>query len=304
MNNFLLEINNITKTYESVKALDNVSLNIPENNIFGLLGTNGAGKTTLIRIITNILVQDTGTIKMKHINNNLQRHLKIGYMPEERGLYKKMKVAEQLLYLAQLKNISKNTAKQRINEWLQKLGLSEWGNRNIEDLSKGMQQKVQFIATVLHNPTLIILDEPFSGLDPINSNLIKNEMFALTNQGATILFSTHRMEQVEEICSNIALINKGKLIIDGNTIKLRHQFKQNLFSICYTGEFNPTATHFDGFKVVEEKNGEVILQIEATYTAQQALSTLLNNGLCVTAFNEILPTINDIFIELVGNANN
>ena len=228
----ILELQNLKKYFATQKAVDDISLSVERGQIFGLLGPNGAGKTTLIRMITGIFYPDEGQIifdgkKFDPVNDVEQ----IGYMPEERGLYKKMKIGEQTMYLAQLKGLSRSDAQTRIKQWFVKFEMESWWNKKVEDLSKGMSQKLQFVTTVLHNPKLIILDEPFSGLDPVNSNLIKDEIFNLAKNGATIIFSTHRMEQVEEICDHIALVNKGKKILDGTVKQLKQYFKENLFSI-------------------------------------------------------------------------
>src|SRR6187402_2516408 len=228
----LLEVQNLKKYFATQKAVDDISFSVNKGSIFGLLGPNGAGKTTLIRMITGIFYPDEGQIlfdgrKFDPINDVVH----IGYMPEERGLYKKMKIGEQAVYLAQLKGLKKSEAMAKIKEWFIKFEMETWWNKKVEDLSKGMSQKLQFVTTVLHNPELIILDEPFSGLDPVNANLIKDEIFRLAKQGSTIIFSTHRMEQVEEICDHIILVNKGKKILDGTVYGVKQQFKENKFSV-------------------------------------------------------------------------
>src|SRR3990170_55378 len=232
----ILELNNLKKYYATHKAVDDISFVIPRGSIFGLLGPNGAGKTTLLRMITGIFYPDEGEIifngrKFDPLNDI--RH--IGYMPEERGLYKKMKIGEQALYLAQLKGLSKSEATRLIKQWFVKLEMQSWWDKKVEDLSKGMSQKLQFVTTVVHNPKLIILDEPFSGLDPVNSNLIKDEIFNLAQNGATIIFSTHRMEQVEEICDHIVLVNKGKKILDGTVKEAKQKYKAGLYRIGFDG---------------------------------------------------------------------
>ena len=230
----ILEARNLKKYYATQKAVDDISFSIKEGQIFGLLGPNGAGKTTLLRMITGIFYPDEGEIIFNgrpfDPSNDIRQ---IGYMPEERGLYKKMKIGEQALYLAQLKGLSKSHAMELIKEWFTKLEMQSWWNKKVEDLSKGMSQKLQFVTTVLHQPKLIILDEPFSGLDPVNSNIIKDEIFRLAKKGATIIFSTHRMEQVEEICDHIVLVNKGKKILDGTVKNVKQDFKKNLFKIGF-----------------------------------------------------------------------
>src|SRR6266498_4499801 len=228
------ELKNLKKYFATQKAVDDISFSVEKSSIFGLLGPNGAGKTTLIRMITGIFFPDEGQIifdgkKFDPLNDISN----IGYMPEERGLYKKMKIGEQALYLAQLKGLTRSVAMTKIKEWFIKLEMQSWWNKKVEDLSKGMSQKLQFVTTVLHNPKLIILDEPFSGLDPVNSNVIKDEIFKLAKEGATVIFSTHRMEQVEEICDQIVLMNKGQKILDGTVREVKQQFKENLFRISF-----------------------------------------------------------------------
>src|SRR5687768_4342001 len=228
----ILEVKSLKKYYATQKAVDEVSFTLAPGSIFGLLGPNGAGKTTLIRMITGIFFPDEGEIKFVGRKfDPINDIVNIGYMPEERGLYKKMKIGEQAVYLAQLKGLSKSRALAKVKEWFIKFEMESWWNKKVEDLSKGMQQKLQFVVTVLHEPKLIILDEPFSGLDPVNSNLIKEEIYQLARNGSTIIFSTHRMEQVEEICDHIILMNKGKKILDGTVRNVKQEYKENLFSI-------------------------------------------------------------------------
>src|SRR4028119_1220495 len=232
----LLQLLNVKKYYATQKAVDDISFSIKQGSIFGLLGPNGAGKTTLLRMITGIFYPDEGEIifdekKFEPLSDNLY----IGYMPEERGLYKKMKIGEQALYLARLKGLSKNQAMERIKFWFVRLSMESWWNKKVEDLSKGMSQKLQFVTTVIHEPKLVILDEPFSGLDPLNANLIKDEIFELARKGSTIIFSTHRMEQVEEICDHIILVNQGKKILDGTVHEIKQQFKENVFRLQLAG---------------------------------------------------------------------
>ena len=293
----ILEINHVIKEYENKKALDSISLNVNEGRIFGLLGPNGAGKTTLIRIINQITAPDKGEIlfcgerfKREHIQN-------IGYLPEERGLYKSMKVGEQCLYLAQLKGLSKNEAKQKIHHWFKKLDMLDWLNKKVEELSKGMAQKVQFVSTVLHQPKLIILDEPFTGFDPINSEIIKNEIIALKESGSTIILSTHRMESVEELCDDIALINSGQCILKGSVNEIKNNFKEHIFEVQFEGTIQNEIQHFDtlviesGYGIFKAKNKE------NTHTLIKQVVEQVN----VTSFNEKLPTINDVFIQSVNN---
>jgi ABC-2 type transport system ATP-binding protein len=295
----LLEARNLRKYYATQKAVDDISFSVAEGKIFGLLGPNGAGKTTLLRMITGIFYPDEGQIifngKPFDPENDL-RH--IGYMPEERGLYKKMKIGEQALYLAQLKGISKTDAMQLIKEWFTKLEMQSWWNKKVEDLSKGMSQKLQFVTTVLHKPKLIILDEPFSGLDPVNSNVIKDEIFELARQGSTIIFSTHRMEQVEEICDHIVLVNKGQKILDGSVSHVKQEFKKNLFQITVSAF---VAIPKDiAFSVVEQQGDNTwIVKIIDGYSPNDVLLHFLNAGATVLSFHEILPSLNDIFIQLV-----
>ena len=293
----ILEINHVIKEYENKKALDSISLNVNEGRIFGLLGPNGAGKTTLIRIINQITAPDKGEIlfcgerfKREHIQN-------IGYLPEERGLYKSMKVGEQCLYLAQLKGLSKNEAKQKIHHWFKKLDMLDWLNKKVEELSKGMAQKVQFVSTVLHQPKLIILDEPFTGFDPINSEIIKNEIIALKESGSTIILSTHRMESVEELCDDIALINSGQCILKGSVNDIKNNFKEHIFEVQFEGTIQNEIQDFDtlviesGYGIFKAKNKE------NTHTLIKQVVEQVN----VTSFNEKLPTINDVFIQSVNN---
>lgn len=303
--NILLSIENVSKTYDKVKAVDNITLQLPAQTIFGLLGPNGAGKTTLIRMITGILIQDEGRIALIGTQNTLERSHKIGYMPEERGLYKKMKVGEQLLYLAQLKNLSYRQAHQNARQWLERLQMADWWNKPVGELSKGMQQKVQFVATVIHNPDLIILDEPFSGLDPINANLIKDEIYRLRTEGATILFSTHRMEQVEEICEQIALINKGRIVLQGTVKGIKQQFKANRYKIELATD--NLATHLQlsqndaQFDLIEQQDQQLIIELHPNVSPNQVLQSLIAQNLPINGFQEILPSLNEIFITQVQN---
>lgn len=298
----LLEIKNVSKSFEKNVAVDDVSIDIPEQSIFGLLGPNGAGKTTLIRMITNILSPDSGSIFLKGSPDPKERMYKIGYMPEERGLYKKMKVGDQLMYLAQLKNMSKKEAKKKLEYWLEKFEIQDWWNKKIEELSKGMQQKIQFISTIIHDPKLIILDEPFSGLDPVNSNLIRREIYELREKGATVIFSTHRMEQVEQICEQIALIHEGKKILDGHLQDIKNQFKENIYSLNFEGAL----PELEGlpFKIYSREDSEIVLQLNAEQTPNDILRYFVERGTEVHSFNEILPSINQIFINQVGGETN
>ena len=302
----ILETNEVCKQYGDHTALDSVSLKIPEGIIFGLLGPNGAGKTTLIRIINQITAPDSGTVVFKGHNLQPDDIAHIGYMPEERGLYKKMKVGEQAVYLAQLKGLSKADAKRRLKMWFEKFEIGEWWNRPVEELSKGMQQKVQFITTVLHEPELLIFDEPFSGFDPINANLLKQEILELKKKGATIIFSTHNMALVEEICDNIALINKSRKILDGTVGDIRQQFKLNLFEISYIGDAEKVVKLLEPMAEVKEHEQGSINHISGEmkpgFTYNQLLQTLLPE-VQITQFSDVLPSMNDIFIKAVQNSN-
>lgn len=294
----ILILENINKTYGAEKANNNISFQVPEGCIFGLLGPNGAGKTTLIRIITNIIAADSGKIFLNGQPFQRAHHEIIGYMPEERGLYKKMKVGEHLLYLARLKNLSKKEASEKIHYWMEKFNIEDWWAKKVEELSKGMQQKIQFIATVLHEPKLLILDEPFSGLDPINTNLIKNEIFELKKKGTAIIFSTHRMEQVEEICEDIVLINKGENVLSGKVKDIKQRFKENKYSIHYEGKWPEKNGQVN---VVERSDHEVIIQLKEGESSKAALQYCIQNDIEVKVFNELLPSINEIFIKQVEN---
>ena len=293
----ILELTNLKKYFATQKAVDDISLTVNKGSIFGLLGPNGAGKTTLIRMITGIFYPDEGNINFdgrKFDPANDVSH--IGYMPEERGLYKKMKIGEQTLYLARLKGLSKADALKKIKQWFIKFEMESWWNKKVEDLSKGMQQKLQFVITVLHEPKLIILDEPFSGLDPVNSNLIKDEIFNLSKNGATIIFSTHRMEQVEEICDHIVLVNKGKKILDGTVGQVKQNFKENLYSV---GADQMPVNSSGPFELISANGNTYIVRMKESKTPNDVLQYLLQQGIAIHSFNEVLPTLNNIFIKLV-----
>ncbi|HWV74501.1 MAG TPA: ABC transporter ATP-binding protein [Pseudosphingobacterium sp.] len=298
----MLEINNIVKQYAQHRALDDISLSIKRGTIFGLLGPNGAGKTSLIRIITQITGPDSGTIFFNGEHLNPQHIEKIGYLPEERGLYKKMQIGDQMLYLAQLKGLSKEEAKRRIKHWFEKMEMQTWWNKKVEDLSKGMQQKVQFVATVLHQPELLILDEPFSGFDPVNADLIKNEILELHNNGTTIIFSTHRMESVEELCDNIALINKSKKILDGSLSEIKNSYRENKFKIIYHSQEDSIPTN-DALFIVEytkrtDHSTTLFIKILEDKTINEILSYLLEK-VEIRHVEEIIPSIHDIFVKEV-----
>lgn len=294
----ILEVQNLKKYFATQKAVDDISLQIGQGSIFGLLGPNGAGKTTLIRMITGIFYPDSGNILFKGKNFEPENDARfIGYMPEERGLYKKMKIGEQALYLARLKGLSRHDAMHKIKDWFKRLEMDSWWNKKVEDLSKGMGQKLQFVITVLHEPDLIILDEPFSGLDPVNANLIKDEIYRLSQKGTTIIFSTHRMEQVEEICRHIVLVNKGKKILDGTVEGIKHDFKENLFGIQL--ETLPARTANPSFETISTRGNELLVRINERYKPNDVLSHFIDSGSSVVSFREILPSLNDIFIKLV-----
>ena len=294
----LLSLKHLQKFYASQKAVDDISFDIQAGSIFGLLGPNGAGKTTLLRMITGIFYPDEGQIMLDGKPFNPAEDIsKIGYMPEERGMYKKMKIGEQALYLAQLKGLSKADAMEKIKYWFKKLEMESWWNKKVEDLSKGMSQKLQFVITVLHEPKLIILDEPFSGLDPLNANLIKDEIYYLAKKGATIIFSTHRMEQVEEICDHIVLVNLGKKILDGTVKDIKQQFKENIFMVKSSNE--ECIKDNDIYTVVRRENEQVLVKINAGYSTNQVLTQLIKDQVNIESYNELLPSLNDIFIKLV-----
>jgi ABC-2 type transport system ATP-binding protein len=294
----ILQLHNLKKYYATQKAVDDISFDIEEGSIFGLLGPNGAGKTTLLRMITGIFYPDSGSITFDgrpfEPANDI---IKIGYMPEERGLYKKMKIGEQALYLAQLKGLSKADALQKIKFWFKRLEMESWWSKKVEDLSKGMSQKLQFVTTVLHEPKLIILDEPFSGLDPVNANLIKDEIYGLAQRGSTVIFSTHRMEQVEEICDHIVLVNLGKKILDGTVADVKQQFKENKFSIKLAGI--PASIEDAAYQIIDQKANAFTIKINEGYNSNDVLLRFINQGTRIESFNEILPSLNDIFIHLV-----
>ena len=268
-----------------------------------MLGPNGAGKTSLIRIVTTITGADDGEIFLDGEKLNQLHPSQIGYLPEERGLYKKMKVGEQLMYLAQLKGLSADQAKKALMVWLEKFRITDWWDKKIGELSKGMQQKTQFIATVVHNPKLLILDEPFSGLDPINTNLIKDEIHNLNKNGTSIIFSTHRMEQVEEICKDIVLIDEGKNILEGRVQDIKDKFKENKYRIEFKGKL-PQDLNSEDFEITTDNDHELIIQIKEGHNSNELLRALLNRGYEISSYNEILPSLNEIFIKQVEGQNN
>ncbi|MFN8264704.1 MAG: ATP-binding cassette domain-containing protein [Chitinophagaceae bacterium] len=294
----ILEIQHLKKYFASQKAVDDISFKLEKGSIFGLLGPNGAGKTTLIRMITGIFYPDEGSIMLNgKAFNPVNDVIDIGYMPEERGLYKKMKVGEQAMYLAQLKGLSKAEAFERVKYWFEKFEMSSWWNKKVEDLSKGMGQKLQFVTTVLHEPKLVILDEPFSGLDPVNSNLIKDEIYNLAKKGTSIIFSTHRMEQVEEICDHIVLVNKGNKILDGGVNEVKQQFKENIFNLEL--DTDGASLNHPSFHVEKQNGKELIVKINEGHNSNDVLLHFINQNKKIVAFHEILPSLNDIFIHLV-----
>ncbi len=303
----LLFAQNITKQFQDYRALDDVSISVPPNTIFGLLGPNGAGKTTLIRIINQITGPDSGQVFLN--GEKLQAHhiSQIGYLPEERGLYRKMEVGEQALYLAQLKGLSRAEAMKRLKYWFEKFEIQSWWKKKIEELSKGMQQKVQFIVTVLHEPKLIILDEPFSGFDPINANMIKNEILELKQKGSTIIFSTHNMGSVEELCDHIALINKSKKILDGQVKEIRKTFKTNTYEIGFEGNMM-SFTHnlWTGAELQGKREDDGITYAQIKLLGKTTINDVLSSVLphiTLHGLKEVIPSMNDIFISCVSKEN-
>lgn len=302
----LLSIQHVTKTYAAHCALDDVSLEIEQGSVFGLLGPNGAGKTSLIRIVNQITAPDTGQVLMDGQKLNPSHISQIGYLPEERGLYKKMEVGEQALYLARLKGMSRSDAMTELRYWFEKFELKGWWKKKIEELSKGMAQKVQFITTVIHKPRLLILDEPFTGFDPINANLIKDELLEMKSKGVSIVLSTHRMESVEELCTHIALINKSKVVLNGSVKEVRKEFKSNIYEIHYAGNNISLANSlWAGFELIsnvkhEDENIATVKLIDDA-TPNQLLHALIDN-IEIHLFREVTPTMSDIFIKAVNNS--
>jgi ABC-2 type transport system ATP-binding protein len=299
----ILRTENVVKQYASHLALDNVSIEVPQASIYGLLGPNGAGKTTLIRIINQITAPDSG--KVFFDGRELQENdvYSIGYLPEERGLYKKMKVGEQAMYFARLKGLSKHDAEKNLKQWFGKFEIQAWWNKKVEELSKGMAQKVQFIVTILHSPKLLIFDEPFSGFDPINVNLLKTEILNLKKQGTTIIFSTHNMASVEEICDYITLINKSKNVLSGQIDEIRHNYGDNVFEINYRGETDKLKESIgQNYQILsgsEQKFFRTVKIKAIVKETQNALLSRIINDVEIVNFNEIIPSMNDIFIKLV-----
>jgi len=301
----ILSISNLNKKYQNHVALNNINIDIPKGIIFGLLGPNGAGKTSLIRILTQITEADSGQILFNETPLEPKHIRAMGYLPEERCLYKKKQVADQLLYLAELKGLSKQEAKTRLKYWVDKFEIKSWLNKKVEELSKGMQQKIQFIGTVLHEPEIIILDEPFSGFDPINAQLLTDEILLLKEKGATIIFSTHRMDSVELLCDQIALINLAEKILDGNVPDLKERFKKNQFELSFTGQINLENLPLEMVSVVQKNDLNIALvKAKELMSNKQMIQLLLNTDINLISFAEKLPSMEEIFIEAVQQKNN
>ncbi len=304
----LLETQNIEKKFINHLALDDVSISIPENSIYGLLGPNGAGKTTLIRIINRITAPDKGAVLLNGRPLQANDVNMIGYLPEERGLYKKMKVGEQALYLAQLKGLSKKDALKKLKYWFEKFEIQAWWDKKVEELSKGMAQKVQFITTILHEPKLLIFDEPFSGFDPINANMLKQEILELRKKGSTIIFSTHNMGSVEELCDNITLINKSKNILEGKIDDVRKKYKSNIYEISFNGNTEKLESSLNNhYELIDHKkvNGNNAVKIKLLHeTNENELLSLILPAVEIISFKEIIPNMNDIFIKVVNEYKN
>jgi len=300
----LFEAKSITKQFGSLTALDEVSISVPEQCIYGLLGPNGAGKTTLIRIINQITGPDSGELFLNGKKLMQEDVHAIGYMPEERGLYKKMKVGEQALYFAQLKGLTKTEAMLRLKYWFRKLDMVDWWGKKVEELSKGMQQKVQFITTVLHEPRLIIFDEPFTGFDPVNTNIIKNEILSLRDKGATIIFSTHNMGSVEELCDNITLINKAKTILEGSVNDIRRQWAGHEYDLLFHGNVKIEENNLYKISSQQYENDKTEFRIKTKeeITSNEILKSVMNSGNLIS-FNPALPSMNEIFIRVVESRN-
>ncbi|MBT3417201.1 MAG: ABC transporter ATP-binding protein [Flavobacteriales bacterium] len=296
MENHILKANKIVKQYGDYFALNNVDLSIPRGSVFGLLGPNGAGKTTLMRIINQIIAADSGEVLFNGSPLNRKHISQIGYLPEERGLYKKMKVGEQSLYLAQLKGMNRFEATNKLKYWFEKLEIQSWWNKRIEELSKGMAQKVQFAVTVIHNPDLLIFDEPFSGFDPVNTALIRNEILKLRKQGTSIIFSTHRMESVEEICDEISLINNGETLLQGEIINIKNNFRNNIFSIEMKTEIDNLS---EKFTILNKKENILEIKIQEGSNSKELINELLQKS-DIISFNEKIPSMEDIFIKTVS----
>jgi len=293
----ILSLQSVRKEYRNVLAVDDVSFEVPRGSMFGLLGPNGAGKTSLIRIITSITMADSGSITFNGEPLNSRHPERIGYLPEERGLYKKMKVGDHLMYLAQLKGLSSKEAKSRIHALMDRFEIRDWWGKKVEELSKGMQQKIQFIATIVHDPKLIILDEPFSGLDPINTNLIKDVIFELNRKGTTIIFSTHRMEQVEEICKYIVLINNGQNVLEGKVDEVKEAYKEGIFRLEFEGSL--PADLNNKFEIIRDTDSDVLIKAKEV-SPNELLKELLSRGIEIHSFQEMKPSVNEIFIKKVN----
>lgn len=301
---YFLETEDVVKQYANHLALNKVSIQVPKGEIFGLLGPNGAGKTTLIRVINRITAPDSGVVRFNGRDLQPEDIYRIGYLPEERGLYKKMKVGEQAIYLAQLKGLSYAEAKRRLTTWFEKFDIMPWWNKKLEELSKGMQQKVQFIITVIHEPALLIFDEPFSGFDPVNAERLKQEILELKDKGHTIIFSTHNMASVEEICDNIALINQSQVVLSGNVAEVRNRFRNNTFTLSISSESTPEPSNI--FTIISEKEQSGIRRLQirkADGVSNSALLSFLSEKAEILSFAEELPSMNDIFINTVSNIN-
>ena len=300
----VISCNNVVKRFNQFTALDGVSIEVPQGTIFGLLGPNGAGKTTLIRIITQITIPDSGEVRFCERPITISDVTRIGYLPEERGLYKKMKVGEQSVYFARLKGMSHSEAVKELKEWFIKFGIQSWWNKKVEELSKGMAQKVQFITTVLHRPSLLILDEPFSGFDPVNVQLIRNEILKMKDNGTSVILSTHNMESVEELCDNIALINKAKLIVSGGVDEIRKNYGKNEVEIIYRSSEIREIVSNGFYRVVSNdiyKDGyRVIIEVNREASSSQVLMELLKQNIDIVEYRELVPRMNDIFIKLVS----
>lgn len=303
----IIQVQNVVKRFGDYAASNNISFDVDQGSIFGLIGPNGAGKTTMIRMINNILFPDEGKIFLFGEPQQLSHQNQMGYLPEERGLYKKIKVLDQIIYFGQLKGLSRSEAQTNARFWLKNLDASDWENKKIEELSKGMQQKVQFITTIVHKPRLLIFDEPFSGFDPINANLLKQEILNLRDNGATIIFSTHNMESVEELCDHIALINKSVKIVDGQTDEIRERYKSNIFEIKYKGNFNEVSNVLsNGFKILDHIENSRINQITIEYLHGRSNNDIIQALIPVSeilSFEEKIPSMNDVFIKAVEESN-
>lgn len=298
-----IEISDVVKQYKGHTALNHVNLSVPKGCIYGLLGPNGAGKTTLIRIINMITAPDSGTVMLDGSPITADDVAHIGYLPEERGLYKKMKVGDEIVYLARLKGMSKADATRQMLYWLDRFHLTEWRDKKVETLSKGMQQKVQFIATVIHEPKLLIFDEPFSGFDPVNAEQLKREILELQKKGATILFSTHNMESVEEVCDQISLINHSEVVLEGNVAEIKQRFKKHLYEICLAGGEQPQPCE-EMFTIEEARpDGTTIIRLAQGVAIREVIARL-NEQYALRGFSELLPTMHEIFIETVKNSSN